>query len=499
MSDTAPIAALDAAGEPLIVSVSGLRGVVGESLTPEVAARYAAAFAATLPPGPIVLSRDGRASGPVLAAAIATRLSLAGRDVIDCGVAATPKVGIAVREHAAAGGIQISASHNPARYNGLKLFAAAGRVLPAAAGREVLAGYRQLEAREAGGPTGLTMADCTSAPQAEGRAAESDQPPAQRVGSVVVADPTAAHVRLVAALVDSAAIRRRRPKVWIDCGHGAGSRVALPLLDALGCDVVAEGTEPDGRFEHEPEPTAENLAGLLPRIAAVGADIGFFQDPDADRLAIADASGRYLGEEATLALCVEAVLAKTPGPVVVNCSTSGMTAAIAARDGAPCHVAAVGEANVVDAMLAHGAVLGGEGNGGVIDPRVVLVRDSAIAMALVLERMCAGDRLIAVADLAVGLPQLVMKKTKVCLSPATRGPGLAAGLDRIAAAFPEACPSRLDGLRLDYPGGWLLVRASNTEPIVRLVAEQAVGPEGERQAAASVEAALARAAAALGS
>jgi phosphomannomutase len=456
--------------EPLIVSVSGLRGVVGDSLTPEVAARYAAAFAATLPPGPIVLGRDGRESGPMLAAAIIERLAREGRDVIDCGVAATPTVGIAVHQQAAAGGIQISASHNPARYNGMKLFGSAGRVLPAVAGREVLAAFERLE---------------------------SQRPAAGRAGTVSVIDPTAAHVALVTALVDGAAIRRHRPRVWIDCGHGAGSRVALPLLEALGCEVIAEGAEPDGRFAHEPEPTAENLAGLLPRIGTQHAAIGFFQDPDADRLAIADSAGRYLGEETTLALCVDAVLARARGPVVVNCSTSGMTAAIAARHGVPCQVSAVGEANVVDAMLASGAVLGGEGNGGVIDPRVVLVRDSAVALALVLERMCAGDRLTPVAELAAALPRFVMQKTKLGLSPATRGPGLAAGLERIAAAFPEARPGRLDGLRLDYPGGWLLVRASNTEPIVRLVGEQAVGPEGEAAAAAKLDAALARAAAAL--
>ena len=470
-----PAATTTPLDEPLIVSVSGLRGVVGSSLTPEVAARYASAFAATLPPGPILLGRDGRESGPLLAAAIAARLAMAGRDVIDCGVAATPTVGIAVRERAAAGGIQISASHNPARYNGMKLFAAAGRVLPAAAGQVVLAAYRQLEAREAEGVTGPS-----------------------KPGRVEHFDPTPIHVRLVTALVDVAAIRRRRPRVWIDCGHGAGSRVAIPLLEELGCEVIAEGTEPDGRFEHEPEPTAENLARLLPRIATAAADVGFFQDPDADRLAIADAAGRYLGEEATLALCVEAVLATTPGPVVVNCSTSGMTAAIAARHGVPCHVSAVGEANVVDQMLACGAILGGEGNGGVIDPRVVLVRDSAIAMALVLERMCAGERILPMADLAAALPRFVMKKTKVGLSPATGGAGLAAGLERIVAAFPEASASRLDGLLLKYPGGWLLVRASNTEPIVRLVGEQAVGPEGDAAAAATLEAALGRATAALG-
>ena len=448
--------------EPLIVSVSGLRGVVGGTLTPEVAVRYIQAFVATLPPGPIVVGRDGRQSGPMLAAAIADHVTSLGRDVIDCGTAATPTIGIVVRERAAAGGVQISASHNPARYNGLKLFSAAGRVLTADAGRVVLAGYESPP---------------TSVPS----------PPAVR-GHVVEHDGSPAHVALVAACVDVEAIRRRRPKVWLDSGHGAGSRAARPLLEHLGCEVVVEGGTPDGLFEHEPEPTAENLAGLLPKIAACGADVGFFQDPDADRLAIATAEGRYIGEEATLALAVEAVLAKHPGPVVVNCSTSGMTAAIAQRLGVPCHVSKVGEANVVDEMLARGAVLGGEGNGGVIDPRVVLVRDSFIAMALVLERLAVEAT--TVERLAAALPRMVMKKTKIDLSPELRGAGLVAGLSRIEAAFPEAATSRLDGLRLDWPGGWLLVRASNTEPIVRIVAEA-----GDN---AAVEAAIARAAAALG-
>jgi len=449
--------------EPLIVSVSGLRGVVGATLTPEVAMRYVHAFAATLPPGPIVLGRDGRQSGPMLAAAIASHLNALGRDVIDCGVAATPTIGVVVRDRAAVGGVQISASHNPARYNGLKLFSEAGRVLTAAAGREVLRGYESL------------MAGVPAVPGGEFTGRRIDH------------DGSATHVALVAACVDVEAIRRRRPTVWLDAGHGAGSRVARPLLEHLGCEVVIEGAAPDGLFEHEPEPTAENLAGMLPRIAACGADVGFFQDPDADRLAIATAAGRFIGEEATLAIAVEAVLEKTPGPVVVNCSTSGMTAAIARRFGVPCHVSKVGEANVVDEMLTRGAVIGGEGNGGVIDPRVVLVRDSFIAMALVLERL--STEATTAEAIAAALPRMVMKKTKVGLSPELRGPGLAAGLQRIEAAFPEAEASRLDGLRLDWPDGWLLVRASNTEPIVRIVAE--AGDE------ATVDAALARAAAAL--
>jgi phosphomannomutase len=451
--------------DTLIVSVSGLRGIVGESLTTEVAVRYAAAFAETLPPGPIVIGRDGRESGPMLLAAIRDYLTGIGRDVIDCDVAATPTVGIVVREATAAGGIQISASHNPAAYNGMKLFSRAGRVLSASAGRKVLTRFEAMAGHEA------------------------TQPLARAEGAIREVDGAPAHVKLVAETVDVAAIRRHRPRVWLDCGHGAGSRVARPLLEHLGCDVVIEGGEPDGRFEHTPEPTAENLAAWLPRIPQHHADIGFFQDPDADRLAIATADGRYIGEEATLALAVEAVLAKRPGPIVVNCSTSGMAAAIAARHGVPCHVSAVGEANVVEKMIETGAVLGGEGNGGVIDPRVVFVRDSFVAMALVLERMCSGDTLTTIDSLARALPQLVMKKTKVDLSPEIRGPALVEALARIEKAFPEAKPDRLDGLRLDWPGGWLLVRASNTEPIVRLVAEDRDG--------ARVDDALARAAAAL--
>jgi phosphomannomutase len=446
----------------LIVSVSGLRGIVGGSLTPEVAVRYVAAFAATLPPGPIVIGRDGRTSGPLLAAAITEHLTRSGRDVIDCGIAATPTVGIVVRQERAAGGIQISASHNPAPYNGLKLFSLEGRVLPAAAGAVVLERFRaQPSPAGAGGQASM------------------------QAGTVRQVDGGPAHIALVAKTVDVEAIRRCRPRVWLDSGHGAGSRVARPLLEHLGCEVVVDGGEPDGRFEHTPEPTADNLADMLPRIVLQHADVGFFQDPDADRLAIATAEGRYIGEEATLALAVEAVLAKSPlakgsGPIVVNCSTSGMAAMIAARHGAACHVSAVGEANVVDAMLACGAILGGEGNGGVIDPRVVFVRDSFVAMALVLERMCtAGGRghreggITSIESLARALPQLIMKKTKVDLSPETRGPALVAALDRIEQAFPTARASRLDGLRLDWEGGWLLVRSSNTEPIVRIVAEAA--------------------------
>jgi phosphomannomutase len=451
--------------EPLIVSVSGLRGVVGRTLDGEVVARYAAAFESTLPPGPVVIGRDGRESGPMLLEAIERRLTGLGRDVIDCGVAATPTVGLVVARESAAGGIQISASHNPARYNGLKLFSHEGRVLSAAGGRRVLDRFDH---------------------PPPGRPAVLLPPP----GGVRRVDGADEHVRLVAATVDVAAIRAAAPLVWLDACHGAGSGVGRRLLEHLGCRLVLVGGSPDGRFEHEPEPTAANVAEMLPRIPEAGAAVGFFQDPDADRLAIATADGTYVGEEATLALAAARILPRREGPVVVNCSTSGMTARIARSLGRECLVSAVGEANVVAAMLRSGAALGGEGNGGVIDPRVGLVRDSFVAMAVVLDQMCAGPAgMLSVRELVDRLPRLVMHKAKLAVSPACSGARLQEAFDRIAAAFPEAAADRLDGLRLDWPDRWALVRASNTEPIVRVVAEvEGTGAEGAAAAAALCDA-----------
>ncbi len=270
------------------------------------------------------------------------------------------------------------------------------------------------------------------------------------------------------------------------------------------------GGEPDGQFSHPPEPTAENLAGVLPKVVENKCDIGFCQDPDADRLAVIDEKGRYIGEEYTLAICVDHVLRQRPGPVVTNCSTSRMTEDLAKKYGVPFYRSAVGEANVVDAMLKHGAVLGGEGNGGVIDPRVVLVRDSFTAMALILDAMAARN--LPVSALADELPRYEICKTKISLpkeklsvglaaiekhfsgtlhphSPLPEGEGDAGTLTsprRVACGDPalsqreKPIVSKLDGLRLDWDDKWLLVRGSNTEPIVRAIAEAPTAAEAER-------------------
>lgn len=431
-----------------IISVSGLRGIVGESLTPLTAIRYVCAFAGTLPPGPIVVTRDGRATGRFLADAVRAGLAAAGRDCVDADIAATPTTGVLVRQLAAAGGVQISASHNPPEYNGLKLFSGEGRVIPAAAGEEVIKRYRAGDIRWA-------------THDKIGRATSCD-------------DPHARHLELVLATVDVERIRRRRYKVLLDANHGSGSLLGRRLLEALGCQITLLGAEPDGHFAHTPEPTAENLSGVLNEVAFAGAAVGFCQDPDADRLALIDEHGRYIGEEYTLAVCADHVLRHTPGPVVTNCSTSRMTEDLANRYRVPFFRSAVGEANVVEVMQAQRAVLGGEGNGGAIDPRVGFVRDSFVGMALVLDAMSARE--LPLSRLADELPRYEIVKTKITLAQEKVAPGLAA----LAAHFHDAAADRLDGLRLDWPGRWLLVRASNTEPIVRAIAEAQTAAEAQR-------------------
>lgn len=432
----------------LIISVSGLRGIVGETLTPEIAVRYVQAFAAGLEDGPLVISQDGRATGPALAAAIRDGLFAAGRDVIDASVAATPTTGILVREHSAAGGIQISASHNPAEYNGLKLFGADGRVVPASVGQQVLDRYRS---------ESCLFSESTRTPS-----------------SSPCEDTTTAHWEKIAAQVDVDRIRAARISVLLDANHGSGALLGVRLLEELHCDVTLLGGVPDGQFDHQPEPTAENLSEVLDTLIGSQAAIGFCQDPDADRLAVIDEWGHYIGEEYTLALCTDHLLRKSKGPVVTNCSTSRMTQDVAARFGVAFSRSAVGEANVADEMLRVGAVIGGEGNGGVIHPEIGYVRDSFIAMAMLLDAMAA--RQLPISRLTEELPHYVMSKQKVPLEREQ----LADVMARVQSHFGDAEVSALDGLRFDWPGKWVLVRASNTEPIIRIMSEAETAGEADR-------------------
>jgi phosphomannomutase len=483
--------------QQIIISVSGLRGIVGDSLTADVAQRYAAAFAEILPPGPVLVARDGRGNGPPLVAPVCAGLSQGGRrTVLDAGIAATPSVGVLVRHHGCAGGIQISASHNPAEYNGMKLFAAQGRVVPAAFGQRVLERFQILDAgcsRLDGGQVSNTQ-----------RPASSNQHPASSTEHLAsrskpIVDTTTPHLKLIDGIVDVPRIRAQRFRVLLDANHGAGSVLGIPFLEHLGCEVMLLGGEPDGQFAHPPEPTAENLSGVRADISRMAVAIGFCQDPDADRLAIVDERGRYIGEEYTLAVCVNHVLRtphrvspsleseflrNSPTAVVTNCSTSRMVEDLARNYGVPFYRTPVGEANVVDMMLAKNALIGGEGNGGVIDPRVVLVRDSFAGMALVLDAMAARD--LPVSALADELPRYAIQKSKIDLAP-ERIPAAYVALQR---HFSDAAVDRLDGLRLDWTGEsgakWLLVRPSNTEPIMRIIAEAPLEDEARRLCAEAV-------------
>ncbi len=431
-----------------IISVSGLRGIIGDTLTPEIATRYVAAFAESLPDGPVVITRDGRHTGPMVAAAVQSALMAAGRTCLNAGIAATPTTGVLVRHLGAVGGIQISASHNPPEYNGLKLLDRTGRVIPAGPGQVVIDRYR------------------AAPPQWK----SSDQ-----LGECQTIDDTVtAHLAMVAVLCDVDRIRQRRFQVLLDANNGAGSVLGIPLLRELGCEITLLGGEPNGLFAHTPEPTAENLAGVLTLVKESDADIGFCQDPDADRLAIIDEAGRYIGEEYTVSLCMDHVLRQTPGPVVTNCSTSRMTQDLAEKYHVPFYRSKVGEANVVDLMQQKNAILGGEGNGGIIDPRVGFIRDSFVGMALVLDAMCARE--LPISALADELPGYAIHKAKVELA-AEQVP---AALDALEKHFADATADRLDGLRLDWPGKWLLIRASNTEPIVRVVAEAPTRDEAQQ-------------------
>lgn len=431
-----------------IISVSGLRGVIGESLSPQSAIRYACSFAAHLDKGPVVITRDGRATGRMLADAVRSGLQAVGRDVIDADVAATPTTGVLVREHRAAGGIQISASHNPPEYNGLKLIGSSGHVISAAAGENV---RRQYDAGRIDWVSHAAIGRLIDCP-----------------------DSTAEHEKLVLATVDVDRIRAATFKVALDSNRGSGSVLGRQLLIDLGCELEVLGGQPDGKFEHPAEPTEENLASVLPHVARLGVDVTFCQDPDADRLAVIDQSGRYLGEEYTLAMCVDHVLRQKKGPIVTNCSTSRMSEDLAKKYNVPFFRSAVGEANVVDVMRQHDAILGGEGNGGVIDPRVGFIRDSFVGMALLLDAM--AQRGAKISQLADELPRYAIVKTKINLPPEK----VAAGLDALAKKLSDARADRLDGLRLDWPDAWLLVRPSNTEPIVRAIAEASTKAAAEK-------------------
>jgi phosphomannomutase len=432
---------------PLMISVAGIRGIVGESLTPSLAAEFAAAFAREREQaGPIVVGRDARVSGPMLLQAVSAGLRAAGRDVCDVGLATTPTTEIAVERLGAAGGVILTASHNPAPWNALKFLSARGEFLGPEEGQRVRARF---EARR-----DLWVAfDALGGERAEAAALDW-------------------HLERVLALeaIDVAAIRRRALRVVVD-GCASVGGVAVPrLLRLLGAEAIELDCVPDGRFTRELEPLPEHLGALAQRVTDTRADFGVALDPDADRAAFVDAAGTPLGEEYTVALGTDVALAHAPGPVVTNLSTSLILDAVCSRYGVPLHRTPVGEAHVVAGMRRFGAVAGGEGNGGMILPAAHYGRDGLVAVALIAAGMAGRGRTLR--ELADALPRTVMIKSKI----AKPEEPWEAAARRLRATFAELAVDDADGLRFSGPDEWIHVRASGTEPVVRMIAESHSAP-----------------------
>ncbi len=440
--------------DTLMISVSGMRGHVGKDLTPEIVARHAAALGAWVRSRgatTVVIGRDARTSGPMFTLAAAAGFQSVGVDVIDVGVVPTPTVQMAVEHHHAGAGLIITASHNPIEWNALKFVGPDGIFLDAVAGAEV----RRL-AEE--GP--------------------------QRAGWDTIGgmrhDPEAVtrHLDAICALpeLDVPLIRRQGFHVALDAVRGAGGPPMLALFERLGVRVSGINLEADGRFPREPEPVPENLGELGAFVKETGAHIGMAVDPDVDRLALVDEGGAPIGEDYTLALAVSAVLARQPAGrpqvVVANLSTSLVVEEAALAAGARFVRAPVGEANVARAIVTEGAVIGGEGNGGVILPSLHVGRDAPLAAALVLQHLAATGQTLSA--LVRARPRYVIVKAK-----AGRGGDLEQQYAALGATFANAVADTRDGLRLSWPDRWLHVRPSGTEPIVRLIAEAPTAAEAE--------------------
>lgn len=435
----------------LIISISGMRGIVGGNLTPAIAAEYGCAFGTFLKRNnspasrlSVCVGRDSRPSGTMIAGAVAAGLCAVGIDVVDLGIVTTPCVGVMLRHLQCAGGIVITASHNPTPYNGIKLLLDNGIAPPKPMAEKIRQMYFDKQ---------------------------FDFVDAVKCGKITYNDQTDdVHIDKVLNIVDKDAIAAKNFKVVLDSVNGAGGRIGVKLLKMLGCDVIEMNTETNGLFAHTPEPTKENLVTLCDKVKETGAQIGFAQDPDADRVAIVDENARYIGEEYSLGLSAKCIYGKDEfkgGKSAANLSTSRMIDDVAAAAGGSVIRTAVGEANVADAMISNDCVIGGEGNGGIIDLRVGPIRDSLVGMALTLQLL--ADEGKSVGTIVDEMGEYCMEKTKFAADKELAAKIIDAAKDK----FTDARIDETDGCRFDFADGWLHLRTSNTEPVMRAIAEAA--------------------------
>ena len=438
---------------PLLATVSGIRGVFGDGLDPSVLTTYASAFGAWLQQQTerrprVVVGRDGRISGDVCARLVTATLQASGCDVVDVGLATTPSVAMGVLKHEADGAIILSASHNPAEWNALKLLNRKSEFLSPEEGAEVLA-----------------LAERPVAEHTVG---------VYELGGYRTDDVLDYHVQAILDLpyVDASPIRARGFKVVVDGINSVGAFAIPAMLTALGVDdVEVLNADVNGEFAHNPEPLPQHIEGITSRVKETGADLGIVVDPDADRLAFVQDGGTFFGEELTQVVAADFLLGKRPGAVATNLSSSRAIEDVAARHGQRVERSPVGEIHVVRAMQAADAVIGGEGNGGVILPDLHYGRDALAGVALVLQHLAETGQ--SLSDVREGLPSYSIAKHKVELADDMDADAL---LDRLAERYEGGRVSTVDGVKVDLDEGWAHVRKSNTEPILRVYTE-AASPE----------------------
>jgi phosphomannomutase len=433
----------------LKISISGVRGVIGASLTPTLLTRFAQAFGTYTGPRTIVLGRDTRTSGEMVRQAVIAGLLSSGCRVIDLDICPVPTVQLLVRERKAHGGICITASHNPAEWNALKFINAEGLFLSPGQARELLDIYHQ--------------GDYTKVSGTNMRSVE----PLAGAGEV--------HINAILKAVGALPQHARKLKVALDSVNGAASQLAPKLLESLGAEVVSINTTPNGSFPRGAEPVAENISELCQLVKDSGADVGFAQDMDADRLAVVDETGTPMGEDYTLVLATRYILSQTPGAVVANLSTTHALDAVVAHFGGALQRAKIGEANVTEMMQATNAIIGGEGNGGVIYPRINYCRDSQVGMALILHLLADTGKPLS--NLLSEFPRYHIIKEKLeCPSDK-----IAAALKMIRRDYADCQMDLRDGVKVLWANNsWLHVRGSNTEPIIRIVAEAKTEAEAQK-------------------
>ena len=427
---------------PLIASLSGVRGIYGNGLTPEVVKSYSLAFGSLFGPK-IIIGRDTRVSGAELESIVSDSLLSLGCTPVHVGVATTPATQLAVEKLNADGGIIITASHNPAEWNALKFVASDGSFI-----RED--GFLALQNKLDSGEYELT-----------------ENP--EQSSAEYYEEANNDHLNLVLSLshVEPNLIKERGFKVAVDCVNGAASEIIPILLESLGCEVIKIHCEPNGLFPHDPEPLEKNLRDLIDITSDSGADVGLAIDPDGDRLAIIADGGKYLSEEYTLVLAADAVLSKSEQgqKVVTNLSTTKAVDDIAKKHNAEVLRTPVGEINVVQGMKDTGALIGGEGNGGVILPEAHYGRDALVAAALTLQFMAMRDEPLS--EAYSGMPQYFMTKRKIELGHVTPE----SALEAVAGYYAGDEIDRQDGVKVSKSEGWIHVRVSNTEPILRIYTE----------------------------